>query len=154
MKKVAVVAILSVLLGVPVVLAQEQAWPDGKTSYFNQADVPFVIEGVEYSSQEAFVAGGHKCATRPVDEMEDEAIETQYQQWRTQRPWEFEIAATTMKTLPVWFHVFTSAGKGNVTSTQISNQITILKNANASKGFDFTLAGVEYIENATCYAMS
>jgi hypothetical protein len=154
MKKVVVVVVFAVLLGATAALAQEQVWLEGKTSFFNQAEAPFVVEGVEYASQEAFVASGHRCATRPVDEMEAEAIEAEFRQWRAERPWEMDIAAVTIKTVPVWFHVFTSAGKGNVTSTQINNQITVLKNAYASKGFDFTVAGIEYIENATCYAMS
>ncbi|HPC83373.1 MAG TPA: zinc metalloprotease [Thermoanaerobaculaceae bacterium] len=154
MKRIAVVLIVGLALGATAALAQEQTFVGGHPPAGQEADQPFVFEGVEYASQAAFGAL-RRCATRQVDEIEAEAIEIQTRQWLAERPWELHIAATTVKTVPVWFHIFTSTtGAGDVTTQQINDQITVLNNSYASKGFTFTIAGVERIPNNTCYAMS
>ncbi|MCA0178906.1 MAG: zinc metalloprotease [Actinobacteria bacterium] len=53
-------------------------------------------------------------------------------------------------TVNVYFHVITDA-KGNLSSTMINNQITVLNNAYAGSGFSFTLAGTDYTNNTTWY---
>lgn len=54
-------------------------------------------------------------------------------------------------TVNVYFHVITDGTKGNLSSTMINNQITVLNNAYAGTGFSFTLAGTDYTNNATWY---
>lgn len=52
-------------------------------------------------------------------------------------------------TVNVYFHVITDGAKGNLSSTMINNQITVLNNAYAGSGFSFTLAGTDYTNNTT-----
>ena len=54
-------------------------------------------------------------------------------------------------TVNVYFHVITDGTKGNLSSTMINNQITVLNNAYAGSGFSFTLAGTDYTNNTTWY---
>ena len=54
-------------------------------------------------------------------------------------------------TVNVYFHVITDGAKGNLSSTMINNQITVLNNAYAGSGFSFTLAGTDYTNNTTWY---
>ena len=57
-------------------------------------------------------------------------------------------------TVPVYFHVITNGPVGNLTSKQISDQITVLNlefagmEGGANTGFSFTLAGVTRTDNA------
>ena len=60
-------------------------------------------------------------------------------------------AAFAAATIPVYFHVITDGTNGKVTSTQISQQITVLNNAYASSGFSFTLAGTDTTVNSRWY---
>ena len=54
-------------------------------------------------------------------------------------------------TVPVYFHVITDGAKGQLTSTQISNQISVLNDAYAGSGFTFTLVGTDTTNNASWY---
>ena len=70
-------------------------------------------------------------------------------------------ANATGATIQVWFHVITKAnGAGNVTDTQINNQIKVLNDAYAgltggvNTGFQFVLAGVDRTANDTWFAAS
>ena len=74
---------------------------------------------------------------------------------------DFEVLKTRHETasvhqmatsIPVYVHVIrSSAGGGGVTTTQISNQISVLNNAYASAGYSFTLAGTDYTNNDSYY---
>jgi hypothetical protein len=54
-------------------------------------------------------------------------------------------------TVPVYFHIITDGTNGRVTSTQISQQITVLNNAYASTGVKFTLTATDTTVNASWY---
>ena len=61
-------------------------------------------------------------------------------------------------TVPVWFHVITGNGVGNLTSRQIADQIRVLnvtfggREGGDDTGFEFVLAGVTRTENAKWFA--
>jgi hypothetical protein len=60
-------------------------------------------------------------------------------------------AAFTTATIRVYVHVITSGSAGAVSASRINSQLTVLKNAYASSGFTFTLAGTDTTNNSTWY---
>nr|WP_255427500.1 zinc metalloprotease [Yimella sp. cx-51] len=60
-------------------------------------------------------------------------------------------AAFTATTINVYFHVITDGTKGNLSSTMIANQISVLNSAYSGSGFSFRLAGTDRTNNATWY---
>ena len=95
-------------------------------------------------------AGLHRCATLHLSAVEREQIE-------------FEVAQKTASfapgqsmatggTIPVYWHTITNtSGQGNVSSTQINNQISVLNAAYASTGWQFQLVGTDVTANNTWY---
>ena len=116
-----------------------------------QSKKPITINGVTWSSQEAFVASGARCSTRHVDDIEAAVIG--------------EAVAERVKkggkpigtiSIPVYFHVITRGSgvdNGDVTGAMIDQQMKVLNDAFAASGFRFNLVSVDRTLNPAWFTM-
>lgn len=111
---------------------------------------PFTFGGTEYASQEAFVRGGHRCATPDLDADDVAAIDAYVAQFMATHPGSRAFS----RIVPVYVHVITNGTAGNVTDSKISAQIAVLNAAYASAGLSFSLVSTDRTNNATWYTMT
>lgn len=116
---------------------------------------PITIEGVEWQSREAFGNADKRCGTKHPDDMLAAAIESEIEESTRYSALAYAPGSIT---IPVYFHVITSStGAGNVTSTQINNQIKVLNDSfsGATGGvntpFRFQLMQTDTTANDTWY---
>lgn len=132
-----------------------------------QVAEPFVFGGVEWVDKEAFVESGRRCASHAPDEMEREMIEMELfgfsekakggnpgkpgdgggDDGGTTPPPDGSFSAS----IPVYWHVITSGGEGNLSSNQIQRQLDVLNAAYVGTGFSFATAAIDYTENSSWY---
>jgi hypothetical protein len=62
--------------------------------------------------------------------------------------------AFTAASVKVYFHVITSGSAGAVSSSQISQQLSVLNAAYSSSGFSFSLAGTDTTNNSSWYNLA
>ena len=96
-----------------------------------------------------------RCGARKLSGSEVDAIE-QHQKVRfEQRKNNGEVtAAVTGATIPVYFHVVnqgTGVSNGDITSTMINEQMTVLNNAFSKWGYTFNLVSVDRTTNSTWF---
>ncbi len=92
---------------------------------------------------------GVRCATPTPTEAQIAAAEAQIERMRAEKGDDFGVRGTTV--IPVAFHVVrsgTSVSQGNVSQTQIDNQISVLNGAFASSNFQFELDVVTRTTNS------
>jgi hypothetical protein len=121
-------------------------------------DGPFIINGHSWASKADFVAGGGRCHTAEksygeILEVEAAALRhVEAMGFSSERAMYEEMGRGTGPTINVYVHVITQAnGSGNVTDSQISQQIAIL-NA-AYSGYNFNLVSTQRVANSTWYTM-
>lgn len=133
-------------LSVGVASAQELA--------FKKPDLPFKFRGVEYASQAAYVAAGHRCST-PHEAHKIEEHEHDFQQ-RLQNIHPAQLMAVAARVIPVYFHVIQSStsANGGVTDSMINSQMTVLNNAFANTGISFNLVAIDRTTNDSWYTVT
>lgn len=135
-------------------------------------DEIFVLEGVEYPSQSAFVNEGGRCGLESTDE-EISALEAEnathpdysvvFEVETDDQPGENESWAkpngggsggttVTGGTINVYVHVLSDGVDGVLTSTEVADQILVLNSAFSGTGWNFSLVATDYTENATWFA--
>jgi hypothetical protein len=121
-----------------------------------KAESPFLLNGVEWTSQRAFVESGARCPTRVPDETEMAEIDREIARRLALRQ-EFGLPQTaTGGVINVYVHVIrrgTGIANGDVPTSQINSQISVLNSAFASTGWSFNLVSVDRTTNATWYTM-
>ncbi len=139
----------------------------------------FTINGVEYVDQEAFIRAGNRCSTPRLTPEEMASIESHVDQFLEETDYYLYHEAGYLVgdrkgkkggngnggndcgtfnppniVIPVAFHVITNGSQGNVSNNQINQQINVLNQAYSGSGFSFSLASVDYTDNASWYSMS
>ncbi len=126
-----------------------------------QTRAPFVIDGHAFTSQDAFVKAGKRCASPVFDIDQMMEIDTfilnnrggpnnPFRPGMTEPP----QSAVTGGQIQVYVHVITRAnGTGGVTTAQIQQQIQVLNVGFASTGWTYNLAGVTTTANDAWYTM-
>jgi hypothetical protein len=119
---------------------------------------PFQFEGDEWASHQDFIDAGRRCQTFHPDAETMAELEEDFLFQLSQRPDSaFEALFTSPTYVNVYFHVIrkgTGISNGDVTTTMINNQMTVLNNAYAGMGVSFQLISVDRTTNATWYTMS
>jgi hypothetical protein len=115
-----------------------------------QARRPFTLNGVRWSSQQAFVESGARCAARHVSEEELAQVD------RVTGAYLKGPGGTPSVQVPVYFHVI-NRGKGvengDISGKMINDQISVLNNSFASTGFQFQLVEVTRTTNPEWFEM-
>ncbi|MFY9223876.1 MAG: zinc metalloprotease [Blastocatellia bacterium] len=118
-------------------------------------NVPFLIGGVEFVNQRAFVESGRRCGSY----LSPEKMQASEKDFQTKLATLIEanggIVPQAPRTFNVYWHTITSStGAGAVSSQQIQNQINILNSAFASTGFSFNLVSTDVTANDSWYTMA
>jgi hypothetical protein len=105
---------------------------------------PVVIDGIEYVDEETASRYSPKCGVRDLPEHEVNQIEERFLQELYRNGTVGTLSITNPVSVTVNIHVIRDdAGNGNVTDTQINNQITVLNNSYSGKGFTFVKGTVD-----------
>jgi hypothetical protein len=100
---------------------------------------------------------GHKhdalrCGVKDPSPAMRDSIERQLRNFRQDSAHAVLASLAGDKIIPVYFNIITtSTGGGNVTDAQISSQLSVLNNAYAGSGFQFSFKGTKRTANTTWY---
>ena len=115
----------------------------------------FVVNGHSFADQRAYVDSGARCTTVQPSKLEMMLLAAKEQSFQAEQAAKGITAQATGGTIPVYWHVITSAaGAGAPTSTQITNQMAVLNAAYAATGFSFTLMQTTTTANDSWYTCS
>jgi len=115
---------------------------------------PFIWFGQEWVDQGAFVRSGLRCGSH-LEPFEAMLAEEDFRRAQAEQGWFTEYV--TGGTINVYFHVIrrgTGISNGDIPTTWIINQITVLNNAYASLGWRFNLVSIDRTTNSSWFTMS
>jgi Pregnancy-associated plasma protein-A len=144
MRQIQAVAVLAIALASPALAADAQ----------KEAGRPFVIGGVSWVDQQAFIDHGGRCATKQPDVETMAAIDREVAAYMQARGG--VEASATGGTINVYVHVINNGSglaNGDVPDSQIQDQIDVLNAAYAPTGWQFSLVSTDRTTNATWYTM-
>lgn len=115
-----------------------------------QPESEFIFQGVAYVDQEAFIASGRRCGTRPVEAPEAEAVQQDVERWGLERRVE---ALGIKRTIPVAFHVIHDGSIGELSTADLTAQIAVLNGAFKASGFRFAIASIDDADDPAWFTM-
>ncbi len=153
---------LVAILAFPVMAQRIERNRDGAQD--RNFDQPFVFQGDSWVDQGAFIQSGRRCGTVQPDGVERAEIEMNMQH-------RFLVSlgkggskgkpgtggggggggTFSPVTIPVYVHVIQDGSAGYLSNGDVQGQITVLNNAYSGTGFSFSLAGVDYSNNANWF---
>jgi hypothetical protein len=112
---------------------------------------PFEFNGFLYDSKEQFIESG-RCSTEKPTEEEQILVDMEISNFLSTSANQFMAEASA--TIPVYFHVISTRRAGNVSNSQINQQLNVLNAAYQGTGFTFTLAGITRTTSNKWYGMT
>lgn len=156
------------LLAIALVVSAFAA--DTKTQEFGDEGLHEApVEGVLYSVEELYAAKAEmqdldvedpeikharRCSTVELDEYEREIVQAELNDWIESTG--HDVNSKRAKTFDVIFNVIrhSNGSTGNVTTTQMQNQINVLNSAFSGTGISFNWRYYRYVNNTTYFNMS
>lgn len=165
MKRKLVVLIPVIVIGITLVLSSYNSFDNAQAQNQRHDDnpAPFKFNGKTWSSKQAFVESGARCATRHVDEGEAQEIQESNDKFKASRglsQQHLEAGASSLERpngsvlYPVYFHVINNGQgieNGDVPQNMIQDQINVLNAAFSNTPFTFYLAGTDRTTNSSWY---
>lgn len=115
---------------------------------------PFVLNGLSWVNQQAFIDSGARCGVKDVTNEEQEERDRQLAADRAKARLRGVINNVTGGTINVYWHVINNGSalsNGNIPDQQITDQIAVLNSAFAPTGWSFNLISTDRTTNATWY---
>jgi hypothetical protein len=113
--------------------------------------LPFVVDGEEWQSEEAFIASGRRCATEQPTPERMAQIDAEFEELF---PRSIMSIANPVR-IKVNFHVIRdNAGNGDVSDARLNAQITTLNNSFSGRGFTFFRGTTTRVNNSSWYTAS
>ncbi|MEM8962915.1 MAG: zinc metalloprotease [Acidobacteriota bacterium] len=133
MRKVLLILVVG-LLAAGMVVAQDEA------------PVKNNLQDIVFMGEDGHLERGGRCGIENPSATEMAAIDREVDEWIANNQ---GFTRALDITIPVAFHVIrkNNGTTGNVTMTQINNQIAVLNSAYAGTGISFTLQSVDYTNN-------
>lgn len=108
---------------------------------------------VTFKAADGTTRQGLRCGVQARSPAQRDLLEQQLRQFRAKAPFALQSVEGPI-TIPVWFHIVTKTGKGknggtlgNVTDAQIADQLQVLNDAYAGRGFSFAHGGTKRVSN-------
>jgi len=113
----------------------------------------FRIGDAAFPDQAAFIAAGRRCGTATPPGAVAGQVERDLRAFRVAPGAADFVGVGFNVEVPVWFHIITCGGEGDVSQSVIDEQLRVLNAAFNNAGVWFVLAGVDRTESGRWYTM-
>lgn len=144
MKRTVVLSLLLALFALPAMA--QGSFAETK----DEGNGPFEFNGFTYASQEEFIRSG-RCSTETPTERDRILVDMEISNFLQT---EGKLLTEAASTIPVYFHVIYTKRTGNVSNSQIQQQMNVLNSAYQGTGFSFSLAGITRTKSNKWYGMT